>query len=81
MKDMQFTITSNTRIKFAPVTVTKRIFSTNNIDNRFENINWLSVLSFEECQSAFTNFHTLYREIYDECFPLITFHECYKNNG
>ena len=42
--------------------------------------NWLSVLSCDECQSAFTMyFHTLHCEIYEECFPLITFHGCYKN--
>ena len=67
-----FTITSNTRIKPAPVTITRRIFSTNNIDNfvnRLKNVNWLSVLSCDECQSAFTNFHEYMKSFLKErCF-------------
>ena len=51
-----------------------RLFTSANI-NKFKEsitcIDWAPVLASNDCQEAYSNFYTLYKENYEKCFPVI----------
>ena len=62
--------------------ITKRCINDNNI-NKFKEMllitDWTQVMGNGCCQEAFTNFHTKYSNLYNECFPFITVKTTYRN--
>ena len=60
----------------------KRIFSFNNINNfhiRLEHLDWSEILMSNHCQDAFTYFHKVFSDLYEECFPRVKIKIGYRN--
>ena len=71
-----FFIDSSTSLEINDSVIYKRVYSDVNI-NKFNDglskTDWTSVLSARDAQKAYTNFHDIMSNLYNECFPLKEF--------
>lgn len=47
--------------------------------NRLLETDWANIIGDGSCQDAFSKFHSYFRKLYDDCFPLIQIRKSYKN--
>ena len=71
-----FFIDSSTSLETNDSITYKRVYSDVNINkfnDRLSKTEWTSVLSASDAQKAYTNFHDIMSNLYNECFPLKEF--------
>jgi len=65
-----------------PICVKKRIYSVTNLE-KFQNIivnyDWSNILNIPDFPEAFSAFHSEYKRLYDDCFPIKVFKHGYKS--
>ena len=71
-----FFIDTSTSLQLTDSVIRKRVYSDVNI-NKFNqglsSTDWSQVLSADDAQKAYTNFHDIMTKLYNECFPLKEF--------
>ncbi len=77
-----FLINRNVKSVLSDTSVCKRNYCKKNLDKfvtKLGSVDWDELLEMNDCQSAFTCFHTRFSQVYNECFPLQNLKTTYRN--
>ena len=67
-----FYIDTSVSLEMNDSIIRKRVYSDTNVNkfnSRLSSTDWTSVLSVNDAQKAYSNFHDIMSKLYDECFP------------
>ena len=71
-----FFIDSSASLEMNDSVILKRVYSDDNIskfNSRLSSEDWTSVLTADDAQKAYSNFHDIMSKLYNDCFPLKEF--------